>query len=335
MIIGLVGKNGAGKGEIAQFLQEIGFTYYSLSDVLREDLTKAGKTVTRQTLTDYANELRASYGPGVLGDRVAQRLEPDSLYVVDSIRHPFEVEALRKKPNFYLLAVDADPKIRFERIKARSREQDPMTYEEFLAQETKEAAGKKETDQQINKALEMADASMENNGNFEDLHQKVRQIVQVLALDAKRPGWDEYFMSIARQVSLRSNCLKRKVAAILVMDQRIISTGYNGTPRGIKNCNEGGCPRCHKFGASGANLETCVCSHAEENSIVQAAYHGVRIQGATLYSTLSPCLLCTKMIINSGICEVVYNKNYVMEEVALKLLQEAGVKVRQYGDNPK
>lgn len=330
MIIGLVGKNGAGKGEAANFLQEVGFTYYSLSNVLREELTAQGKPITRQSLTDYANTLRASRGPGVLGEKIAQRLEPDGQYVVDSIRHPSEVEALHRCPNFYLLGVEADSKIRFERIKERAREKDPITYEEFLAQETKEAAGKKETDQQLNKTLAMADATLENNGTIEELHQKVRQIVQVLSLDAKRPSWDEYFMTIAKQVSLRSNCLKRKVAAILVKDQRIISTGYNGTPRGIKNCNEGGCPRCHKFGASGSNLETCVCSHAEENAIVQAAYHGVSIRSATLYTTFSPCLLCTKMIINSGIEEVVYHKTYAMDELAHKLLQEAKIKVRQY-----
>ncbi|MDO8527261.1 MAG: dCMP deaminase family protein [Deltaproteobacteria bacterium] len=147
-------------------------------------------------------------------------------------------------------------------------------------------------------------------------------------MDAKRPDWDEYFMAIAKQVALRSNCIKRKVAAILVQDQRIISTGYNGTPRGIKNCNEGGCPRCHKFGASGANLDACLCSHAEENAIVQAAYHGVSIKGATLYTTFSPCLACTKMIINSGIKEVVYKHAYNMEELSSRLLKEANVKIK-------
>ncbi|OGP86983.1 MAG: cytidine deaminase [Deltaproteobacteria bacterium RBG_13_65_10] len=145
----------------------------------------------------------------------------------------------------------------------------------------------------------------------------------------RRPGWDEYFMGIAKVVASRSNCVKRKVAAIIVKDKRVISTGYNGTPRGTKNCNEGGCPRCNALTVSGANLDECLCSHAEENAITQAAYHGTSVKGAVLYSTYSPCLLCTKMIINSGITEVIYNVAYALPETSIRLLHEAGVKVRQ------
>ena len=329
MIIGLTGKNGSGKGEVAKFLKEAGFSYYSLSDVLREELKKQGKEITRQNLTDFANDLRSQKGSGCLGMIVASKLKPDCNYVIDSIRHPAEVDALRQTANFYLLAVEADAKTRFERIKLRSRESDTLTYESFVEQEAKEAAGKKPTDQQLNQTLEMADAKIENNGALEDLHHKIRQIVQAVAMDCKRPGWDDYFMGISRQVALRSNCIKRKVAAILVKDQRVIATGYNGTPRGIKNCDEGGCPRCNKFGASGANLDSCLCSHAEENAIVQSAYHGVNIKGSTLYTTFSPCLGCTKMIINSGIAEVVYSQSYNLEEVSSKLLKQAGVKIKQ------
>ena len=136
-------------------------------------------------------------------------------------------------------------------------------------------------------------------------------------------------MNIARVVSLRSSCIKRKVAAVIVKDRRIISTGYNGTPRGVRNCNEGGCSRCNDFVAQGTQLEACVCSHAEENAITHAAYHGVSIKGATVYSTFSPCLMCTKMIINSGIREVVYRHDYSLAEVAVDLLRASEVVVRQ------
>lgn len=330
MIIGLTGKNGAGKGEVAKILQEAGFVYFSLSDVLREELKKQGKKITRQSLTEFANELRQEKGAGCLAFIVSSRLSPEGNYVIDSIRHPQEVEVLKTKEHFYLLAVEADQQIRFERIQQRSRESDTLTYETFVEQEAKEAAGKKPTDQQLNITIEKADARIENGGSLEDLRRKTVQIIQTLAMESKRPNWDAYFMQIARQVALRSNCIKRRVAAILVKDQRIISTGYNGTPRGIKNCNEGGCPRCNAFGASGADLEACLCSHAEENAIVQAAYHGVNIKGATLYTTLSPCLLCTKMIINSGIREVVYTQGYHLEAAAAALLKESGIQVRQW-----
>ena len=140
----------------------------------------------------------------------------------------------------------------------------------------------------------------------------------------KRPSWDEYFMAIAHVVATRSNCSRRQVAAVIVKDNRIISTGYNGTPRGIKNCNEGGCRRCNSDIPSGKNLDECLCSHAEENSITQAAYHGISVKGATLYTTFTPCLMCAKMIINSGIAKVVYGDLYTNDNGAA-LLAQAGI----------
>ena len=146
--------------------------------------------------------------------------------------------------------------------------------------------------------------------------------------DKSRPGWDKYFMDIALVAASRSNCSRRHVAAVLVRDRRIISTGYNGTPRGVRNCADGGCPRCNSNTPSGHGLGDCLCSHAEENSIVQAAYHGISVKGSTLYTTFSPCLTCAKMIINAGIVEVVYHKRYSIDDVSTALLKEAGVIVR-------
>ena len=143
-----------------------------------------------------------------------------------------------------------------------------------------------------------------------------------------RPSWDRYFMDIAHVAASRSNCSRRQVAAVVVRDKQIISTGYNGTPRGIKNCSEGGCPRCNSDVPSGQGLHQCLCSHAEENAIVQAAYNGIMLKGATLYTTFSPCLLCAKMIVNAGIVEVVYHEHYTIDDVSTALLKEAGVKIR-------
>jgi len=147
---------------------------------------------------------------------------------------------------------------------------------------------------------------------------------------AKRPDWDTYFMDIARVVASRGNCVRRKVAAIVVKDQRIISTGYNGTPRGVRNCCDGGCPRCASKAPSGTNLGECICSHAEENAITQAAYHGIALHGAKIYSTMSPCLICAKMIISAGITEVVFENKYEFSRQTRAMLAEAGVKCRQF-----
>lgn len=148
--------------------------------------------------------------------------------------------------------------------------------------------------------------------------------------ESNRPDWDTYFMDIAHVVALRGNCRRRQVAALIVKERRIISTGYNGTPRGVRNCFEGGCARCASGAKSGASLGDCVCSHAEENAITQAAYHGIAVADAMLYCTLSPCLLCAKMIINAGICEVVYEDEYLFTRQTRALLKEAGVKCRRY-----
>ncbi len=144
-----------------------------------------------------------------------------------------------------------------------------------------------------------------------------------------RPSFDEYFMNIARSVSMRSSCIRRQVGAIIVKDGRIISTGYNGTPRGTRNCDDGGCPRCSSAALSGTRLGECLCSHAEENAIVQAAYHGTSVKGGIIYTTNSPCLLCAKIILNSGIAEVVYNVGYPMGEVPTEMFNQAHITLRK------
>lgn len=331
MIIGLTGKNGSGKGEVAKFLATSGFIYHSLSDVLREEIKKRGEEITRERLIELGTQLRKEGGPSILADKILEKLDPEKNYIVDSIRNPSEVKALRKRADFTLINVSAPQKTRFERIRQRGRENDPVTFDEFVRLEKREAESPDPNSQQLNETIALAHCELVNESTLEVLHEKIRHLLRELSKKNSRPGWDDYFMGIAKVAALRSNCIKRKVAAVIVKDRRIISTGYNGTPRGLANCNEGGCPRCNSFGASGANLEECLCSHAEENAIVQSAYHGVCIKDSTLYSTFSPCLLCTKMILNSGIREVVFNAAYPMNEVALKLLSHAYIQVRQVG----
>jgi len=126
--------------------------------------------------------------------------------------------------------------------------------------------------------------------------------------------------------------VKRKVAAVVTKVRRIISRGDNGTPRGLRNCNEGVCPRCNSFAPGGTRLDPCFCSHGEENALTQAADHGVSVRGGTIYTTCSPCLQCTKMIINAGLVEVVYNADDPLGESSLELLAEAGLTSRKLAD---
>jgi len=329
MLIGLTGKNGSGKGEVAKFLKERGFECCSLSDVVRAETRKRKKTITRKNLIATGNLLREKHGAGVLAEKLLSCLDIDRHYVIDSIRHPAEVKTLRSRKGFVLFEIKAPAKERFNRIKARQRENDPLTLKEFNRIERIESKSRVRSDQQLSRTLRLADHHIANAGSLDELHDAIAKLVMKVAKKKERPSWDDYFLGIARVVALRSNCVKRKVAAVIVKDKRIISTGYNGTPRGVPNCNEGGCERCNSFTRSGVGLTDCLCSHGEENAITQAAYHGVSIKGATIYTTFSPCLLCTKMIINSGLQEVVFNVQYPLGNIALKLLRQAGVLVRK------
>lgn len=140
----------------------------------------------------------------------------------------------------------------------------------------------------------------------------------------KRPTWDEYFMKITNLVAERSTCLRRKVGATIVKDKRIVSTGYNGAPKGLSHCLEAGCLRDEMGVPSGERHELCRGAHAEQNAIIQAAGSGTSMEGATMYCTDSPCSTCTKMIINAGIKRLVLGKKYP-DELGEKLIQEAGI----------
>lgn len=154
-----------------------------------------------------------------------------------------------------------------------------------------------------------------------------------------RPSWDEYFMSIAYNVAERSNCIRRQIGAVIVKDKNIISTGYNGTPMGVKNCYEGGCPRCAGNAPSGTSLDSCLCVHAEENAICFAARHGTRTESGALYTTTRPCFGCLKDSIQAGIGRIVYVEPYdyesELEEVYQKLVEEAGISFEQLTFEPR
>jgi len=139
-----------------------------------------------------------------------------------------------------------------------------------------------------------------------------------------RPTWDEYFMEFARLARTRSTCLRRGVGAVLVKEKNILATGYNGAPRNTPHCAEVGCLREKMQVPSGQMHELCRGLHAEQNAIIQAAYHGTSIRGSDLYSTTFPCVICTKMLINAGIMKVYYDEGYA-DELSQQLLDEAGI----------
>jgi dCMP deaminase len=147
----------------------------------------------------------------------------------------------------------------------------------------------------------------------------------------QRPSWETYFMDITALVAKRTTCLRRAVGAVIVKDKRILATGYNGAPSGIRHCAETGCLREQLNVESGMRHELCRGIHAEQNAIIQAAYHGVSVKGASLFCTNQPCSICAKMIINAGIVTIYYRSGYA-DELARVMLAEAGVPMIRVGD---
>ncbi|MCF6149682.1 MAG: cytidine deaminase [Candidatus Kuenenia sp.] len=142
----------------------------------------------------------------------------------------------------------------------------------------------------------------------------------------ERPSWDEYFLRITKEVARRSTCLRRQVGSVLVLDKHILATGYNGAPSGLQHCLDIGCLREQLRVPPGERHELCRGLHAEMNALIQAAHYGIKISGATLYSTTYPCSLCAKMLVNAGIKRIVAISDYP-DALAKEILLMANIQV--------
>ncbi len=331
MIIGVTGLFCSGKDTVAKFLQEMNFYHISFSDLIRDELKRRKQNITRNSLIETGNELRKSLGADTLAKQALAQVKDGENYVFTSIRNQAEVELLQHRTDFLLIKVVAPIKARLQRIIQRNREEDPKTLQELKQKEQQESSSEVHQ-QQLSQVLSLAKVTINNNSTPEALTGKVNQLVKdyLYLLQEARPSWDKYFMNITEQVKLRSTCLSAKKGAILVRDKMILSTGYNGSPKNIRHCNDGGCQRCtsRHLGKmkSGVYQEPCICCHSEENAIVQAAYSGISTRGATLYTTFTPCIVCAKMIINSGIAQVVSKVAYP-DDTAKELLKQAKIKL--------
>lgn len=173
-IIGLTGTNGSGKGEAAAFFKRKGYAYYSLSDLLRQELKKKGKKITRNNLIQTGNWLRKKWGADILARKILEKVKGKA--VIDSIRNPREVEYLKKQPGFILLAVDAPPEVRYKRVKGRGRKESVSSLEEFLQKENEEMSSDPNA-QQLQECLNMADHTIYNHGSLEDFHHKLENLL--------------------------------------------------------------------------------------------------------------------------------------------------------------
>jgi dCMP deaminase len=246
-------------------------------------------------------------------------------FVTLDIHTSSDFEAVSKRPFFLLVNIDAPISLRFQRSKQRcvQRRIFEPTLEAFIQSSDAQLFGPQRA------LYAHADIHLVNSGtSLSTLHAGLEKL-DLPNPERLRPTWDQYFMQLAALAAMRSNCMKRRVGCVLVRDKRVISTGYNGTPRYLKNCNEGGCARCNAGAAGGTGLATCLCLHAEENALLEAGRE--RVGGeAVLYCDTCPCLTCSIKITQVGITEVVYAKGYSMDEEAARIFKEAKVSLRRF-----
>jgi len=348
VIIGITGTNGAGKGTIADYLlSSFGYSHFSVRGLLIEELVRRGREVDRQGLIDVANEMRAEQGPAVLVEELYGRaVASGGNCVIESLRCPGEVEALRKKPDFYLVAVDAEQDLRFKRNSMRGSVTDNETFESFVEKEKQEMDSKEPFKQNISWCVANADYLLLNNRSLNTFENNMEHFFGNLDEQGRltrRPTYSEIAMLEAYVWSARSTCLRRKTGAVILNeDNEGISQGYNGSPRGIDNCIDlGYCERQKQNIPSGQRLEVCNAVHAEANSILNAGRQGRSVVGATMYATTYPCSLCAGLIVNSGIRKVTYDSPYpepngkrilskAQEKGKIEVVRFEGVKPRAF-----
>lgn len=173
-LIGLTGTNGSGKGEAASFFVKNGYAYFSLSDIIRDELRKKGQEITRDNLIKMGNKMREEFSPDILAQKVMKKIKGNA--VIDSIRNPKEVEFLRRQEGFLLLSIDAHPNIRYERVKKRGREESVLTLQEFISKEAEEMSTEEKA-QQLQVCMRMADFTIQNNTTLQELHKELEKFL--------------------------------------------------------------------------------------------------------------------------------------------------------------
>jgi len=331
MIIGLTGSLASGKGIVSDFLKEKGFVYLSLSDELREIAKERKVEITRKNLQDLGNLLRENFGAGVLAEHVLNKIKNQKYEkaVVDGIRNPAEIKVLKELKDFFLVSVDAPQEKRFQRLVERNRESDPKTWNDFLVVDNRDkGVGEVETGQAVGKCMEQANFELINSGTLDEVKEKVKELYEDIERKIPRLTWDEYFTEISKAVAKRATCNRGRSGCVIAKNKQILVTGYVGSPKGLPHCDEIGHQIKRTIHEDGKISEHCVrTTHAEQNALCQAAKLGVPVEGATLYCKMTPCIVCAKLIINTGIKRVVCEKDYQASAESKEMFKQAGVEL--------
>ena len=331
--IGITGTLGAGKGTIVDYLiKNKGFVHYSVRSFITEEINRRGLPVNRDSMTMVGNDLRAQHSPSWIVEQLYEQAQASGKNcIIESVRTAGEVEALRGKPNFYLFAVDADTKVRYERAVLRGSETDHVSFETFVANEAREMDNNDPNKQNLRYCIEQADYCFQNDGTIEELNQQVEKVLSEIMY--RRPTWDEYFMELANTASKRATCDRGRSGCVIVKDRQLLVTGYVGAPSGLPHCDEVGHLFRKTIEEDGRVTTHCVRTvHAEQNAICQAARRGISLDGATLYCRMTPCRTCAMLIINCGIKRVVCERKYHAGKESEELFAQAGVQIEFFYD---
>lgn len=315
MFVGLCGGICAGKHTVAQYLVDHhGFTHLFL-----------------QPSSNASTDPHTFQTVGALVDFVTTRWQ--QRWVTTDIYTEAVLDVYVRRPFFILISVDAPVSVRWKRFQQRSKDPncsssilDNPSLEDFLLRSDEHLYSP--TSGLLPLISRATIRLLNTSSDLAHLYATLGKL-DLTNEDRLRPSWDQYFMQLASLAAQRSNCMKRRVGCVLVRQKRVISTGYNGTPRGLKNCGEGGCPRCNEGQGSGVGLATCLCLHAEENALLEAGRERIG-EGATLYCDTCPCLTCSIKITQVGVSEVVYSQGYSMDGETAAVFKEAGVHLRQF-----
>lgn len=327
MLIGLCGPICAGKRSVANFLvSELGFTCVATPSAL------PGLGVSPSTDSPFAlDSAESSLALPAPSEALVSQCWKRDINVVIARVDPSDASLpiLLKRPYFLLVQITAPTLLRFSRAVLSNRA--PADgLRDFLAADDALTHGDGATSDSPRWSLtDMAHharlAVVNDADDLDALYAALRDM-DMTNMERLRPGWDAYFMSLAELASERTNCMKRRVGCVIVKDRRLVATGYNGTPARVRNCMEGGCPRCNGVASKqGVGLDLCLCLHAEENAIIEAGRE--RCEGGTLYTNLFPCILCAKKIVQAGIMRVVYAMTYATDDSSNAMLHAGQVRV--------
>ncbi|EAS07764.2 cytidine and deoxycytidylate deaminase zinc-binding region protein (macronuclear) [Tetrahymena thermophila SB210] len=315
IIIGLVGKICSGKTTFCELITKRGLRCIKGDDIPLENLIqlivklrKQGATQQelKQILMEEINTIKANL-KNQYEKRCKKLLEEWTLpTIISRIYTNNEVQFLSKRNFFHKIYLDCPLLTRFENFKNKyNKYSGDIDLNMFCLLDDCVNYGLN-----IQGIIQEFKVTVSNEGSVDDLDNYISKNEKKILREYK-PSWDEYFMRLAVEVKKRSNCNKRSVGAILISkEKRILSTGYNGTPLRMKDCFYGGCERCNQNTAQGQGLDQCWCIHAEENCLLDIGVRESKQFEPTMYTTLFPCRMCAKVIIQSGVTRIVYMEDF-------------------------